>query len=180
MRDFLKQKSEIVSLYTDGGVIDRNPSPIGGTWAYCGVNAENKRVLHNGGYILKPDGRLITNNHTEQIAIILALESMPNGWSGTVYSDSKIAMNRMRGKGTNKNLPDNVIERTKAVLARLGKVKFRHVKGHPTQSELFKGYSKNHRRVSIHNVWCDEECRRQAVLGKEIFQKKTLDKQPEP
>jgi hypothetical protein len=41
-----------LDLYTDGGVIGANPSPFGGTWAYCIVDtADNQRVTCNSGVI---------------------------------------------------------------------------------------------------------------------------------
>src|ERR1043165_5334043 len=85
--DILKR---VVALDADGGVVGKNPSDIGGTWAWCGVDAEGNRIVWRGGFV-PVNGRPITNNHTEQIAITLALEAMPDGWSGTVCSDSMIA-----------------------------------------------------------------------------------------
>ena len=77
-----------VALYCDGGVIGRNPSSQGGVWAWCGVDKNGTRIIEKGGFVPAPPGVQITNNHTEQIAICLALEAMPDGWSGLVCSDS--------------------------------------------------------------------------------------------
>ena len=62
--------------------------------AWCGVNEQGNRVIERGG-VVPANGHPITNNHTEQIAITLALEAMPDGWSGTAYSDSMIALGRV-------------------------------------------------------------------------------------
>ncbi|HRH46677.1 MAG TPA: hypothetical protein PKY82_33845, partial [Pyrinomonadaceae bacterium] len=70
-------ENEIVALYCDGGVISMNPSPIGGTWAWCGVNAKGERVIEQSGAFPAPESRPVSNNHTEQIAITKALEAMP-------------------------------------------------------------------------------------------------------
>lgn len=153
---------EIIALYCDGGVIKRNPSHIGGTWAFCGINAEGERVLSRGG-VVPANGKPVTNNHTEQIAITLALEAMPDGWSGVVYSDSQIALGRVFKGWSTKNLPRNISERSKAALRRLGKVRYVHLKGHPTKEELRNGVDNRFGcPVSIFNVWCDAECSRQS------------------
>lgn len=158
------QESQIVAVYCDGGVIKKNPSSIGGTWAWCGVDAEGRRVIERGGVVPVSGERIITNNHTEQMAIVKALEAMPDGWMGTIYSDSKIALGRtLWGYATN-NLPNNVIVRTAAAVARLGKLKGVLLQGHPTAKDLACGIgAKRGFPVSIHNVWCDEECGRQAA-----------------
>lgn len=154
---------EIVALYCDGGVVGKNPSEVGGTWAWCGVDASGRRVIERGGFVPARPGRPVTNNHTEQIAITLALEAMPAGWTGTVYSDSNVALGRVfKGWATN-NLPRNISERSAAALRRLGKVETVLLQGHPTKADLERGVgAKRGYPVSEHNVWCDEECGRQA------------------
>jgi ribonuclease HI len=153
----------IVALYADGGVILKNPSTIGGTWAWCGVDAQGSRVIERGGVTPATDAREITNNHMEQIAITLALEAMPDGWSGTVYSDSQIALGRVFQGWRIKNLPLNVAKRSAAVVARLGKIETVLLQGHPTKADLACGIgAKRGLPVSAHNVWADKECGRQA------------------
>lgn len=154
--------SRVVALYADGGVVGKNPSTIGGTWAWCGVDAEGNRVVGRGGFV-PATVRPVTNNHTEQIAITLALEAMPDGWSGTVYSDSMIALGRVFKGWREKNLPRNVSERSAAAVARMGRVETVLLQGHPTKADLAAGVGKKRGYpVSIHNVWCDKECGRQA------------------
>src|SRR5581483_9597584 len=109
----------IVALYCDGGVVGHNPSSIGGTWAWCAVDEEGNRVIERGGVVVAPPNRPITNNHTEQIAITLALEAMPDGWEGTVYSDSQIGLGRVFKGWRTANLPRNISERSRAAVARL-------------------------------------------------------------
>lgn len=65
----------IVALYCDGGVIGRNPSKFGGTWAWCAVDETGARVIERSDRIDCRPFQLITNNHTEQIAI-----SEHNAW----------------------------------------------------------------------------------------------------
>jgi ribonuclease HI len=150
----------IISLYTDGGVIGRNPSDIGGTWAWCGVDETGTRVLEESGRVQA--FRPITNNHTEQIAIVKALEAMPEGWTGKLYTDSFVAMVRVFFNGKTRNLPINIIERTQAAVKRLGKVKPVLIAGHPNKSELANGIGRKGLPVSEHNVWCDNACKEQA------------------
>lgn len=152
------------ALYCDGGVIQKNPSTIGGTWAWCAVDATGNRVMQQGGVCPAPAGRPITNNHTEQIAITLALEAMPEGWSGTVYSDSMVALGRVFQGWRTKNLPENISRRSAAAVARLGKIETVLLQGHPTKADLERGIgAKRGLPVSIYNVWCDAECNRQAA-----------------
>ncbi len=159
----MSKQIEIVAVYADGGVILKNPSTIGGTWAFCAVDAEGNQVIEQGGVVLATATRPITNNQTEQMAIVKGLEAMPDGWSGTVYSDSMIALGRVFKGWRGKNLPSNVIERTTAAMARMGKVEYVLLQGHPTKADLERGIgAKRGFPVSKHNVWCDKECGRQA------------------
>lgn len=154
---------EIIALYADGGVILKNPSTIGGTWAWCAVDADGNRVIERGGAIAAKDGYPITNNHMEQIAVTLALEAMPDGWSGKVYSDSMVALGRVFKGWRIKNLPLNVAKRSAAAVARLGAIETVLLQGHPTKADLASGIGKKRNLpVSIQNVWCDAECGRQA------------------
>lgn len=155
--------NKIVAVFCDGGVIQKNPSSIGGTWAWCGVDADGNRIVERGGVCPAPDGRLITNNHTEQIAIVKALEFLPDGWSGVCHSDSMVALGRVFLGWATKNLPANIIYRTTAARLRMGQMKFVLLQGHPTKADLKRGIgAKRNLPVSIHNVWCDQEYGRQA------------------
>jgi hypothetical protein len=35
----------IVAVYADGGIIHRNPSPVGGTWSWCHVDDAGTATL---------------------------------------------------------------------------------------------------------------------------------------
>lgn len=155
----------IVKLYADGGVIRKNPSAIGGTWAWCGVTKDECRIIERGGFVPAPEGRLITNNHTEFIAATLALEAMPKGWSGVLCSDSQITLGRLFEGWRIANLPRNVYMRGISALRKLSDVKPLLLQGHPTKKDLARGIgAKRGYPVSEHNVWCDKECGRQAEL----------------
>lgn len=111
---------------------------------------------------------MVTNNIAEQYAMVMALEYFPDGWAGTVYSDSYVAITRLKGKGTHKNLPASLIARTRAVIKRLGNVKYVLIQGHPTKEQLARGWGKNiNTLVSIHNVYVDQACNE----AKKLFEK---------
>ena len=150
--------NRIVAVYADGGVIRANPSPIGGTWAWCHVDQAGAVVCRDSGLLLDP--LPVTNNQTEFAALVLALEALPKHWCGTVYSDSKVTLRRLFKGGRLANLTSEWVERGAAVLQRLGDVVPVHLSGHPTAEELAIGYRWNGSAVSEHQVWCDRECAR--------------------
>lgn len=149
----------VAAISADGGVIKKNPSDIGGTWAWVAVDAHGNRVFEASGVVPAPIGRPVSNNHTEQIALTLALEAMHDGWSGTVYSDSKIALGRIFSGWREKNLPANISERSRNAVKRLGRIETVLLQGHPTKDDLKNGIGKKRNLpVSIHNVRCDWLC----------------------
>lgn len=189
------------SLYADGGLLDRNPSKIGGTWAWCGVDENDNRIYERSGYRFPTDiCTQITNNQTELEAILQALEFLFReypSWTGTFYSDSLISLGRVFWRTTLNNLPQDLLNRLAIVKNRLKSVggqltfdfsygdadaslklydiKAMHVKGHPTDEQLIASscdlkipnrlshmQEQGRSHVSIHNVWCDEECTRLA------------------
>lgn len=159
----------ITALYADGGVIGRNPSPIGGTWAWCHVNAAGERIATGSGVVLpRPSLPLITNNLTEMIALVKGLEALPEGWAGTVYSDSQITIGRVFWGWKQNNLPAVLLRQCAAAIARIDFANCRAVllDGHPTQAQLAAGRGKRGNPVSEHNVWCDKECGRVGSAGR--------------
>lgn len=154
------------TLYADGGIIGPNPSPIGGTWAWCLVNDQNGRVASASGTLLQADVGLpaVSNNVTELYALILGCESLPTGWRGTVCSDSWISLQRVfRGAKLN-NVPPWLCQRLGGLLksGHLAECSYELLDGHPTQAELTRGVGKRGHKVSEHNVFCDAECTRRA------------------
>ena len=153
-----------VAVYCDGGVIGRNPSEVGGTWAWCTVNAAGEVLERDSGVI---EG-LCTNNVSEFVAAVRALEHLPNKWRGQLCSDSAVTLGRLCAGWALQNLPPEWIERGARQLKRLGPLRPVLLQGHPTKEELAEGVGKrNGYPVSVHNVWCDEECGRQAVKYRE-------------
>jgi ribonuclease HI len=148
----------MTDLYCDGGVIAANPSTIGGTWAFCIVR-DGMRSVQLSGYL--PAGpQPVTNNLTEMLALVRGLQALPDGWAGTIYSDSQITLGRAFDGWKWKNIPPWLHDEYKAARVRLNWPQIKHVllQGHPTRAELLAGVGKSGRPVSEHNVWCDQAC----------------------
>jgi ribonuclease HI len=158
---------QVAAVYADGGVIGRNPSPLGGTWAFCYVNAIGGRLYGTGGSITPAEAGLpaVTNNLTELLAVVLALECLPWGWEGRVYSDSQVTLRRLRRPAKTKwaGVPQWLKGRVFAAVARLGVVAYHLLAGHPTAGELRNGKRHDGTPVSAHNCWCDSRCSEEAV-----------------
>ena len=77
---------EVVSIFADGGCIQKNPSIIGGTWAWCQVNNQDKRIAEASGLVL-PRISLpsIPPNLTEFIALVKGLASLMAGPRGRAF-----------------------------------------------------------------------------------------------
>lgn len=152
----------IKELYADGGVIGRNPSTIGGTYAYRLV-MDDDRCFGTGG-ILTPDrtGGSVTNNQTEMLAVLTGLRQVPDDWAGTIYSDSMVTLGRLFLEWKWKNIPPWMHRLFTAQRTRLkhwDKIKWVLLDGHPTAAQLRDGVGKRGHLVSIHNVWCDQACK---------------------
>jgi len=158
----------ITDLYADGGVIQKNPSPHGGTWAWCGIT--NDTVLATGSGVITPhDAGLptITNNLTELLAIVQGLEAMPGDWCGTVYSDSWVSLQRVFLHARLRNVPQWLVDRVTHLRRthQLDQIGYVLLDGHPTKAALHSGVGKRGHPVSRWNVWCDQECTRLAGLS---------------
>jgi ribonuclease HI len=152
--------NEVKHLYADGGVIwdgSAGGSSIGGTWAYCATDENDELLFSDSGFV-KMEDRLTTNNHTEFIAAVKALESMEAGWSGVFACDSKITLGRLFDGDNTKNLPNIWIKRAKEALGRLGVITPMHLDGHATKAQLEAGIGKNGNPVSKWNSECDRLC----------------------
>ena len=158
----------ILELYADGGQIESSPSPHGGTWAY--VVVLNGEVVGEDAGVLLPHHlgtKRVTNNDAEMYALVRALEAAPDGVDVACHSDSECTLKRVarieRGQPPTKTMIEELYERTEAALSRLGTVTFVHVKGHPTKADLERGHTAKGRKVSAHQVRCDQLCTEQAT-----------------
>ena len=146
------------AIYTDGGVIAKNPSTIGGTWAWRRV--EDGQIIAEASGVIPCNRhtRSITNNMTELLAMVEALESLPSGWSGTVYSDSQMAIGWVFWGWRRTMAVPSLCDRADAAVKRLGALEQVLLDGHPTKAQLISGIGKRGNPCSEHNVACDKAC----------------------
>lgn len=100
----------------------------------------------------------VENNITETIAILLALETLPLGWTGTLYGDNLNSIRRAREPRKIKKVVPSFIR--EAMVAACDKVAVQYVLlgGHPTKQELIDGRRKDGAMVSKWNVMADKLC----------------------
>ena len=155
---------EPAKVYADGGTIGRNPSPVGGAWAFCWVLTEDVWGRVQSGTIAPEDfgKNVVTNNDAEMLAAVLALESVPDGWAGALVLDSTVTRSRLRG-GRKSHPPAIFLERLARIRSRLGAFWVEIVAGHPTQKDLERGATWLGVPVSRHNVFCDSLCEEEAL-----------------
>lgn len=152
-------------LFVDGGVIGRNPSEIGGTWAARLIYAD-QIVDEQSGVITPQQAGLpaITNNLTEMAALVKGLRMLPSNWRGVICSDSQITLGRAFDGWRWAGIPDWLYRAFGYQVKRLvhwEKIDCVLLAGHPTKAQLAEG-TKNGLPVSIHNVAVDRLCKEQA------------------
>lgn len=160
----MEPEREIFAVYSDGGVIQKNPSDIGGTWAFVQVDGDGQVIAERSGVIPADDtygarvlaGR-VTNNLTEFVALLKAVESLPAGFSGVIASDSEITIGRFFRDSPCAGIPEHMERRMRAAVARLGEPNVIRLKGHPSRADLAAGF-KDGAPVSPFNVRCDQLC----------------------
>lgn len=156
------------SLFVDGGVINKNPSPIGGMWAWCLVR-RGIIVNQNSGLVLPKEFgmKTISNNLTELMAALKGLGAVTRWnckWDGTIYTDSLNTLRRITNGLKFTGIP-NALRLEALDLRRGRKWQARLLAGHPTITELDSGVARrNGLPVSKWNVWCDQECKRVGEL----------------
>lgn len=151
----------VAAVFSDGGVRNRNPSPRGGSWAWCHVSAADECVAEAVGLVTPGDVGLptVSNNLTELLALLHGLEALPDGWAGPVYTDSYVTLCRFRpGAKKFNGIPDAMVERVRRVVARLGPIHLVLLGGHPNKAALACGKRADGLPVSKWNVHCDELC----------------------
>ena len=160
------------SLFCDGGVIKKNPSKIGGTWACKIVNGSAVGTF--SGVITPAEAHVaaVTNNLTEMFALVNGLMRLDWNWVGTIYSDSQITIGRAKLGWKWKNIPQWLYELFGREAARhhdyWDSIQWVLLGGHPTKKDLERGFRDDMAPVHINNVWCDQECQR---LAKEFLSK---------
>ena len=148
-------------IYADGGVIGRNPSSIGGTWAY--VLTQDDEVLKECSNVVTPEQiqmPAVSNNVTELIAVVRGLAAVPFDWYGTIASDSEITLGRVFRGWHRHNVPDWLsaeLDFQIQMHIKWNKINGHLLQGHPTRLQLLKGMGDRY-PVSKHNVRCDQLC----------------------
>lgn len=154
------------AIYCDGGVCGKNPSKIGGTWAWCWVNEDDCLIGHDSGFVTPGmmKTKSVTNNQTELLAAVTALASVGlfKGWSGTLYTDSLVTLYRVTD-GVSFNAVPGWLEERARLIREGRKYRVKLVAGHPTRKELLSGVRlRNGLPVSHWNAFCDKLCREAA------------------
>lgn len=152
-------------LYADGGVVAKNPSPIGGTWAWCLVQGD-VLLSRDGGFISIFDMGydVVTNNQTELLAVIKGLEFLPDDLDQLeICSDSNITLGRIFKNFTFNNIPgwmERDLREHKKRLINFHKFTYTLIDGHPTVAQLESGFGKRGHPTSRWNVLADNMCNR--------------------
>jgi ribonuclease HI len=160
----------IVAVYSDGGVVLKNPSPWAGTWAWVHVDEAGQVVNEGSGVLPGSAARPVSNNVAELEAAVRGIEALPAGCTPfALYTDSDVTAGRISAtySGTGytyayRGISDALRERAQACIARYeyGVVL---LAGHPTRAELAAGRSRGGLPVSPHNVRCDALCKERAI-----------------
>jgi len=164
------------AAYCDGGVIGSNPSSLGGTWAVVLLDAAGEPYVTASGVVTPEQiaGRpLITNNYTELLAAVEAMERLPEAWTGTLHTDSNVTRCLIVNKRPSMaGIPEDLQRRLAAAKSRLGGawtpgedrrgatggICVVLLNGHPTKAELAAGIGKRGLPTSKWNVLCDKMC----------------------
>lgn len=154
-------------IYCDGGVIGRNPSIIGGTWSFCWVNPEGIRIREESGVVfpVQTGRKTVSNNFTELYAALMAMKSVPRKWDGIIYTDSRVTAKRISKGRKFLNISQDM--KQAVLFYRKGLFTVGMVAGHPSEDDLIQGYKSGRKNVavSVHNVWCDQQC---GMLAKKV------------
>jgi hypothetical protein len=150
----------VVDCYTDGGLAGRNPSAIGGSWAYALVS-DNTVHMQCYGFVTpgEMDVPAVTNNLVELLAAVAALEALPLGWEGKLYTDSLCTQQRLiTNRPELAGVPDVLESRLWDVRRKYGLIPVVLLDGHPTRKQLLTGFGKRGNPVSPWNKHVDRLC----------------------
>lgn len=151
----------VASVFVDGGVLRVNPSPYGGTWAAITIDESGTEIGRESGLVTPADIGMATvsNNVTELLAAVEALERLPPGWAGVLHTDSHVTRCRLVGRDPSMNgVPLQLARRMAEAKARAGRFTVVLLDGHPTKAQLASGIGKRGNACSKWNVECDRMC----------------------
>lgn len=154
-------------LWADGGVTGRNPSKIGGPFAWIRTFQDHP-IAMNAGLITPGENKTetVSNNHTEFVAILSGLQHLPFDWYGYLCSDSQITLGRFFLSWKLKNIPqwmsDMYLEQRHRLIY-WDKITPVLLSGHPTKAELASGIGARIYPCSKWNVQVDQRCKELAI-----------------
>lgn len=160
------------SIYTDGGLLSSNPSPLGFTWAWCRVE-DGERVAEASGWVraselpVRPETgqHEATGNQAEFYAMLRAFEALAPGEIVHVFTDSEITIRRWAQEGSLRGIPISWRQRMAECLRSHGGSFWHHLDGHPSRADLERGHKESGDPVSEHNVYVDWLCRQRGRLA---------------
>lgn len=149
-------------LFADGGVYQKNPSPVGGPYAWCLV-ADGEAITTGQGFVYPAQIGMpnVTNNNTELIALCTGILALPDDWRGTVASDSAIALGWVFSGFKIDKVPARLQPMLLNTRKRARNLRYLCLAGHPKPADLETGSRLSkapHLPVSRFNVWCDTQC----------------------
>lgn len=152
----------MLRCYTDGGLLSRNPSSIGGSFGV--VILDGDEVTEYSGIIdastLGYNG-VITNNTSELYALCLGVLKVPEGEMANFYSDSENALGRVFKGWPMSGCTPWLMEMRLNAWNRLKTIEHTHtlLAGHPSRAHLAKGWNEAKKLpVSMYNVRADALC----------------------
>lgn len=170
------------ALFTDGGLIGSNGAPdLLGTYTWVQVDKGDNYIAHESGLVTPFADKGVENNMVELCALLRGLRSLPDGWSGNIYSDNVNALGwtglllRKNGERfTQTGVPARLKPYIEQQRARLGDLVGVHLDGHPTEAELACGVGHSGCPVSKWNRLCDDHCKAERVKfclvnGREVY-----------
>jgi hypothetical protein len=94
------------------------------------------------------------------LALVTGLEALPEGWTGSVFSDSQISLGRLFWGWKQVGIPAWLWQRGAAALQRLDlpNIDPHLLDGHPTAAQLSAGIGKRGHGCSRWNVYADRMC----------------------
>lgn len=159
----------MTDLYTDGGLLLRNPSPLGCTAAFVavreGVAVEQMAWRMDCSQLGVVE---VSSNTAELLAAIFALRWVgveEPGWAGTLHTDSEVTATRLRRaqvglKWNMGSVPWRMSTWFRDAMRKVGKFEVIELGGHPTRADLAAGVNKYGLPVSRWNVLADKLCNR--------------------
>ncbi len=155
-----------MKLFTDGGTVKKNPSLLGGTWAWCLVSGDE--VVTQASGVVTPDdfeSVVVTSNDAELFAAIRGLQFMgkefQGGWEGEWWTDSKVTLYRLSTSDIGR-VPAWA-QRQAAILRKRRTWTTVLCAGHSTRNEILLGYrERNKLPCSVWNTYVDEMCQQAA------------------